>query len=59
MYKLIADVGRWATKSNDMIFGNVVYLSERKEANKYHLIDEDGQEITLDKPITDYITTDQ
>lgn len=53
--KLVIDNGRWATKDNAMIFGNVVWLINEKDINLYHLIDEDKKEIELDKPIKDYI----
>ena len=53
--KLVTDNGRWATKNNEMIFGNVVWLCEKKDAYLYHLIDDNKNEIILDKPITDYI----
>ena len=53
--KLVTDNGRWATKNNEMIFGNVVWLCEKKDAYLYHLIDDNKNEIFLDKPIIDYI----
>ncbi len=53
--KLVADKGHWATKDNEMIFSNVVWLTERKDAFLYHLIDDDYNTIKLDKSITDYI----
>lgn len=53
--KLVIDKGHWATKDNDMIFGNVVWLMNEKDAFTYHLIDDNHEEIKLDKPITDYI----
>ena len=45
MYKLVAEDGRWAVRDNSMIFSNVVYLSDEKDAMKYHLIDENREEI--------------
>lgn len=53
--KLVANNGRWATLDNSMIFGNVVSLCEKKDAYLYHLIDEGGNDIKLDKHITRYI----
>ena len=53
--KLVTDKGHWATKNNEMIFGNVVWLCEKKDAYLYHLIDDNKNEIILDKPIIDYI----
>lgn len=53
--KLVIDKGRWATKDNDMIFGNVVWLIDEKDVTLYHLIDNNRNEIELEKPITDYI----
>ena len=53
--KLISNNGRWATKDNDMIFGNVVWLCCEDDAMLYHLIGDNNEEIKLTKPITDYI----
>ena len=53
--KLVTDKGRWATKNNEMIFSNVVWLTEKKDAYLYHLIDDNKNEIILDNPIIDYI----
>lgn len=47
MLKLVAEEGRWATKNNEMVFCNVIWISNRKEANKYHLIDENYQEMDV------------
>lgn len=55
MYKLVTDIGRWATNDNGMIFGKTVYLSEEKEAYRYHLINDEGQEIKLSGPISDFL----
>ena len=52
---LVTDKGRWALNDNSMVFGNVVYIMDEKEALKYHLVDEDMDPITLDKPIFEYI----
>ena len=53
--KLVKDKGRWATKNNEMIFSNVVWLTEKKDAYLYHLIDDNNNNIILEKPIIDYI----
>lgn len=53
--KLVINKGHWATNNNEMIFGNVVWLCKKKDAYLYHLIDDNKNEIILDKPITDYI----
>ena len=53
--KLVIDKGNWATKNNEMILSNVVWLCEKKDAYLYHLIDDNKNEIILDKPIIDYI----
>ena len=53
--KLVTDKGRWATKNNEMIFSNVVWLTEKKDAYLYHLIDDNNNDIILEKPIIDYI----
>lgn len=56
--KLVSEKGHWATKDNRMIFTNVVYLIEEKDAYLYHLIDDNNQDIALEHPITDYIVKD-
>lgn len=56
--KLVIDKGRWATKDNEMIFGNIVWLCDREDVSLYHLIDEDKNEIKLDKDISKYIVED-
>ena len=56
--KLVIDKGRWATKDNDMIFSNIVWLCCEDDVNLYHLIDENKEEIPLPNPITDYIVYD-
>lgn len=53
--KLVIEDGHWATKNNDMIFGNVVWLINKNEAYSYHLVDDNHQEIKLEYPITHYI----
>ena len=53
--KLFTDKGQWATKNNEMIFSNVVWLTEKKDAYLYHLIDDNNNNIILEKPIIDYI----
>lgn len=57
--KLVIDKGRWATKDNDMIFGNVVWLVSESDVNLYHLIDDKHNEIKLPKPITEYIVLEE
>lgn len=56
--KLVIEDGHWATKNNDMIFGNVVWLIDENEAYLYHLVDDNHQEIELEYPITHYIVND-
>lgn len=56
--KLVIEKGHWATKNNDMIFGNVVWLIDEKDAYSYHLIDDNHQKIELEYPITHYIVED-
>ncbi len=53
--KLVIEEGRWATRNNEMIFGNVVWLTEEQDAYLYHLIDENNETIKLEHPITHYI----
>lgn len=57
--KLVSEKGHWATKDNSMIFTNVVYLIEEKDAYLYHLIDDNNQDIALERPITDYIVKEE
>jgi hypothetical protein len=57
--KLVIDKGHWATKDNNMIFGNVVWLCEEKDIYLYHLIDDNHEEIKLDKPLKDYIVLEE
>lgn len=56
--KLVIDKGHWATKDNDMIFGNIIWLCDISDINLYHLIDDEYNEIKLDKPIEEYIIYD-
>lgn len=46
--KLVTREGRWATKDNTMIFGNIVYLCNLDDIALYHLIDDNGNEIRVD-----------
>ena len=39
---------RWAYHDNSMIFGSDVVLVERRDANLYHLIDLNKNEIEID-----------
>ena len=48
MWKLVAEYGRWASLDNSMIFSNVIWLSEKKDFRKWHLIDENWNEIPID-----------
>ena len=48
MWKLVAEEGRWASLDNSMIFSNVIWISKRKEFRKWHLIDENRNEIQID-----------
>jgi hypothetical protein len=57
--KLVNNKGRWATKDNEMIFSNVVWLCNKEDALLYHLIDENATEINLDRSITDYIVLEE
>lgn len=56
--KLVIDKGHWATKDNDMIFGNIVWLCSEEDVKLYHLIDDNHKEIKLNKPIKYYIIYD-
>lgn len=55
MLKLITNEGKWALKDNSMIFSNIVWLVDEKDANLYHLIDDNHKEIKTDKKIIEYI----
>ena len=50
MWKLVTeqDNARWAYKDNSQIYCPVVWLMERKDYLKYHLIDENKDEIPCD-----------
>lgn len=48
MLKLVSENGRWATKGNDMIFSNVVWLMDENDAKNYHLIDEHYNDFQID-----------
>jgi hypothetical protein len=56
--KLVSDKGHWALKDNSMIFSNIIWICKEKDAFLYHLIDDNHNEIELDKSITDYIVND-
>lgn len=56
--KLETDYGHWALHDNSMIFDNIVWISDEKEALKYHLVDDNGDEIPLEKDISEYIKTE-
>jgi hypothetical protein len=43
--KLVSNKGRWAYLDNSQIYRNVVYLLKENDVSKYHLIDENGNEI--------------
>ena len=48
MLRLISDYGRWANSDCSMIFKYVVYLENENDALKYHLIDDDGNDLHVD-----------
>lgn len=58
LYKLIAENGRWKYL-NEMIFSNVVWVSSIEDAKKYTLIDDEGKDIPLTKPISEYLVPDK
>lgn len=45
LLKLVSEKGRWTYLDNSQIYKYVVYLLDEKDANRYHLIDDDGNEI--------------
>ena len=57
MLKLVSAKGRWSFLNGYQIYGNVVWLSNREEANKYTLIDENGNK--LDVNVEDYIVEEK
>lgn len=48
--KLISENGWWAYHDNSQMYHYVVYLSEEKDVYKYHLIDDDRNEIYKPSP---------
>lgn len=58
MLKLVSNTGRWALRDNSMIFSNVVWLIEEKDAQLYHLIDDNHEEIKLENDISNYMIDD-
>ena len=48
MIKLISDKGRWALRDNSMIFGNIIWESSIESCRKYHLIDDDENDLPFD-----------
>lgn len=48
MLRLVSDYGRWANNDNSMMFRYVVYLEDENDALKYHLIDDDGNDLHVD-----------
>lgn len=56
MLKLVSKEGHWATLDNSMIFGNVVWLMDKNDAKKYHLIDDNRNEIAFNA--IDYMIDD-
>ena len=58
LYKLIAENGRWKYL-NEMIFSNVVWVSSIEDAKKYTLIDDEGKDMPLTKPISEYLVPDK
>ena len=47
MYKLVSANGRWSFLNGYQIYGNVVWLSNRDEASKYTLIDDNGNKVDI------------
>lgn len=57
--KLITDKGRWAIKDNTMIFNKIVWLTKKEDALLYHLIDDNHNEIPLEKDIYEYMVEEE
>ena len=55
MMWLVADRGRWATLDNSMIFSNKVLVMDEKDAMRYHLIDDERNELVPCGPKKEYI----
>lgn len=45
LMRLQSEEGRWAYLDNSQIYRYVVYLMEKNDVNRYHLIDDKGNEI--------------
>ena len=45
MVKLVSETGHWALRDNSMIFCNVIWESSYKDCLKYHLIDDEHNEL--------------
>ena len=45
MVKLVAEEGHWALYDNSMIFSNVIWEFSKKACRKYHLIDDERNEL--------------
>lgn len=58
MLKLVSKKGRWAKLDNSMIFSNVIYLVDEKDAWTYHLVDDEKNNMPLEGRVTDYIVDD-
>lgn len=48
MLRLMSNQGRWANHDNTMFFKYVVYLENENEALRYHLVDDDGNDLHVD-----------
>lgn len=56
MLKLVANNGgHWIKFNNSMVFSNVVYLLDRKDAFSYILVDDNDNPVPLEGLVTDYI----
>lgn len=48
--KLFSEQGRWALNDNSQVYKYVVYLCDEDDIKKWHLIDENGNEIFRPSP---------
>lgn len=45
---LYSETGRWALLDNSMILSNVAYIMDKKDALKYHLVDDELNDIPIE-----------
>ncbi len=53
MWILYSEVGKWSFFDGYNIFGNIVWLTNKEEAKKYKLINNDGEDMNVN--VKDYL----